>query len=66
MKLEKNHFFQPAHIFEFYIEFLVAKRIVPSTLITHKFPLKKYKEAFDTIVNKSESYAVKAVFDFSN
>jgi len=54
------------HAFEFFMEFLETKRIDPSILITHKYPLKEYKKAFDTLANKSESYAVKAVFDFSN
>jgi threonine dehydrogenase-like Zn-dependent dehydrogenase len=54
-----------AHAFEFFLEFIATKRIDPSLLITHKFPLKDYKDAFDTLANKSESHAVKVIFDFS-
>ncbi len=54
-----------AHALEFFMEFLATKRIDPSILVTHKFPLKKYKDAFDALAKKSESHAVKAVFDFS-
>jgi threonine dehydrogenase-like Zn-dependent dehydrogenase len=55
-----------AHAFEFFMEFLATKRIDPSILITHKFPLERYKDAFDTLANKSESNAIKVIFDFSN
>jgi len=55
-----------AHAFEFFMEFLELKKINPSILITHKYPLKEYKNAFDILSNKSESSAVKVVFDFSN
>ncbi len=54
------------HAFEFFMEYLAKKRIDPSILITHKFPLTAYKDAFDTLANKSESHAVKVVFKFSN
>lgn len=55
-----------AHAFKFFMEFLETKRIDPSILITHKYPLKEYKKAFDILSNKSVSSAVKVVFDFSN
>jgi threonine dehydrogenase-like Zn-dependent dehydrogenase len=55
-----------AHAFEFFIEFLVTQKIDPSILITHKFPLEEYQEAFDSLAYKSQTQAVKVLFDFSN
>ncbi len=55
-----------AHAFEFFMEFLAAKRIDPSLLITHNFPLENYQDAFNLLANKSQSHAVKVVFDFSD
>lgn len=55
-----------AHAFEFFLEFLAIKRIDLFKFITHKFPLERYKEAFDMLANKSESHAIKVLFDFSN
>lgn len=54
------------HTFEFFIDFLTSKRIKPSVLFTHKFPLIEYKKAFDALANKSDSHAVKIVFNFSD
>jgi len=55
-----------AHVFKFFMEFLAAKRIDPSLLITHKFKLKNYQDAFNSLANKSQSHAVKVLFDFSD
>ncbi|MFW9818869.1 MAG: zinc-binding dehydrogenase [Candidatus Thorarchaeota archaeon] len=55
-----------AHAFEFYLEFLAANRIDPSELITHKFTLKEYKTAFDTLADKSKSHAIKVLFSFGD
>jgi threonine dehydrogenase-like Zn-dependent dehydrogenase len=55
-----------AHALEFLMEFLTKKLIDPSKLITHKLALKDYKNAFNLLANKSESHAVKVLFDFTN
>lgn len=54
------------HAFQYYLNFLSEGLIEPQMLITQKFPLTTYKDAFDTLSNKSESHAVKVVFKFSN
>jgi len=54
------------HAFEHYLKFLENKIIDPSLLITHKFPLGKYKEAFNALAYKRRSQAVKVVFDFTS
>ncbi|MFX1503532.1 MAG: zinc-binding dehydrogenase [Promethearchaeota archaeon] len=54
------------HAFEFYMEFIKKNRIDPSRLITYKFPIKDYINAFDRLANKSESHAVKVIFDFTD
>ncbi len=54
------------HAFQYYLNFLSEGLIDPQMLITHKFPLNAYKDAFNTLANKSESQAVKVVFKFSN
>ncbi|KKN29758.1 hypothetical protein LCGC14_0840870 [marine sediment metagenome] len=55
-----------AHAFVFFLKFLSEKRIDTSILITHKYPLEKYKKAFDTLTTKSTSHAIKVVFDFTD
>ncbi len=54
------------HAFQHYLNFLSEELIDPQMLVTHKFPLNAYKDAFDTLANKSESHAVKVVFKFLN
>ncbi len=54
-----------AHAFEFYLDFLKEKRLDPGFLVTHKFRLERYCDAFDALISKSGSAAVKAVFDFT-
>ncbi|MFW9876236.1 MAG: zinc-binding dehydrogenase, partial [Candidatus Thorarchaeota archaeon] len=46
------------HAFQHYINFLSEGLIDPQMLITHKFPLIAYKDAFETLANKSKSHAV--------
>jgi threonine dehydrogenase-like Zn-dependent dehydrogenase len=53
------------HAFEFFLEFLKEKRIDVSPLVTHKFPLKQYRDAFNALADKKESNAIKVVFDFT-
>ena len=54
------------HAFQHYLDFLSEGLIDPKLLITHKFPLNAYKDAFTTLANKAESHAVKVLFEFSN
>ncbi|MFW9882681.1 MAG: oxidoreductase, partial [Candidatus Thorarchaeota archaeon] len=54
------------HAFQHYINFLSEGLINTQMLITHKFPLTDYKDAFEALANKSKSHAVKVLFDFSN
>jgi threonine dehydrogenase-like Zn-dependent dehydrogenase len=53
------------HAFEFYLRFLKDKKIDPSLLITHKFQLDKYQDAFNVLANKRHSRAIKVLFDFT-
>jgi L-iditol 2-dehydrogenase len=52
------------HAFQHYLNFLSEGLIDPQMLITHKFPLKAYKDAFYILANKFKSHAVKVVFEF--
>jgi threonine dehydrogenase-like Zn-dependent dehydrogenase len=54
-----------AHAFEFFLEFLKNKLIDTSGLVTHKFPIDHYTEAFDVLSKKGSSNAIKVVFDFT-
>ena len=54
-----------AHALEFFLEFIVAKTIDPLLLLTHKFPLKNYQKAFDTLAGKTGTNAVKVAFEFT-
>jgi threonine dehydrogenase-like Zn-dependent dehydrogenase len=54
-----------AHAFELILESLAKKKIDPSCLLTHRFPLERYEEAFDTLAQKARSGVVKVVFDFT-
>jgi len=53
------------HAFQLYLNFLSEGLINPQMLITHKFQLVQYREAFDTLSNKGESHAIKVVFEFN-
>ena len=53
------------HAFQHYLNFLSDGLIDPQMLITHKFPLDAYKDAFDTLDHKSKTHAVKVLFEFS-
>ena len=54
------------HAFQHYLNFLSEGLIDPQMLITHKFPLSAYKDAFKTLDNKYKSHAVKVIFEFSH
>lgn len=45
------------------IELMVKGKVDLSPLITHRFPLNKYKDAFATVVNKGKEACMKAVFE---
>ena len=51
------------HAMEWYFEFLRAKRIDVTPIITHRFPLAKYRDAFMTCSAQGEHGAVKVLFD---
>ena len=53
------------HAFQFYLDFISEGLIDPQMLITHKFPLTQYREAFDTLSIKGESHAIKVLFEFN-
>jgi len=53
-----------AHAFEFFLDFLAEKKIDTTPLVTHKFSLEQYQDAFDVMSNKKESNAIKIVFNF--
>ncbi|MHA2005684.1 MAG: zinc-dependent alcohol dehydrogenase [Promethearchaeota archaeon] len=61
----ENYEGKKAHAFEFFLEFLERERINTSILITHKYPIEKYQEAFNSLARKSQSHAIKAVFNFT-
>ncbi len=56
---------QKAHAFEFFMDFLAKKKINLKSIVTHKFPLEQYQEAFNLLAKKENSNAVKVVFDFN-
>ena len=45
------------------IELMKSGKVDLSPLVTHRFPLAKYKEAFATLVNKGKEACMKAVFE---
>ena len=53
------------HAFEFFLDFLAENIIDTTPLVTHKFSLERYQDAFGVMANKKESNAVKVVFDFT-
>ena len=46
------------------LDLLAAGRIDLSPLVTHRFPLHEYQQAFETVLGKRRSGVVKAVFAF--
>jgi threonine dehydrogenase-like Zn-dependent dehydrogenase len=51
------------HAMAWYFDFLVAGRLDVTPIITHRFPLASYREAFMTCYAQGESSAVKVLFD---
>ena len=52
------------HAMEHYFELIRTKRIDVTPIITHRFPLDAYREAFRCTHNQGETGAVKVVFEF--
>ncbi|MCJ7771576.1 MAG: alcohol dehydrogenase catalytic domain-containing protein [Desulfobacterales bacterium] len=59
------HVIHPNEIssFDFAADFLVKKKIDTSGLITHRFPMEKYREAVKTFLSKGKHKAIKIVLD---
>jgi threonine dehydrogenase-like Zn-dependent dehydrogenase len=54
-----------AHAVEHYLRLLTARRIDPEGVLTHKLPLRSYKDAFLAARSRGGSASVKVAFDFS-
>ena len=52
------------HAMEWYLEFLNTKRIDVTPIITHRYRLDAYKDAFMTCWDQGKSGAVKVLFEF--
>src|SRR5512143_520156 len=52
------------HAMEHYLDLVRAKTIDVTPILTHRFPLDDYKEAFRTTHDQGETGAVKVLFDF--
>ncbi len=53
------------HGFEHYLTLCAEKRLDPTPMITHRFPLVRYREAFVTARDKRRHGSVKVLFDFT-
>lgn len=54
---------RPMRTLQIAIELMRLGKVDLSPLITHRFPLEKYKEAFATVANKGRGACMKAVFE---
>ncbi len=52
------------HAMEWYFEFLQTKRLDVTAIITHRYQLDAYKDAFMSCWDQGKSGAVKVLFDF--
>jgi threonine dehydrogenase-like Zn-dependent dehydrogenase len=52
------------HAMEWYLEFLHTKRLDVTPIITHRYGLEAYKDAFMTCWDQGKSGAVKVLFEF--
>jgi threonine dehydrogenase-like Zn-dependent dehydrogenase len=50
--------------YEVGLELMAQKKLDLSPLLTHRFKLSKYKQAFRTLADRGRSNAFKAVFAF--
>ncbi|MDB4935237.1 MAG: hypothetical protein JWP87_2209 [Labilithrix sp.] len=55
-----------AHAIEHYLELSASRRIDPEGVLSHRFPLGDFKEAFLAARSKGGCPAVKVAFDFTN
>jgi threonine dehydrogenase-like Zn-dependent dehydrogenase len=51
--------------YEWYLEFVKENRLDPTGLLTHKFPLSQYQEAFNTMAAEAQTKRIKVAFDFT-
>ena len=51
------------HAMEWYFEFIQTQRLDATPIITHRFPLEAYREAFMTCYAQGDHAAVKVLFD---
>lgn len=51
--------------YEWYLEFVKEGRLDPTGLLTHKFPLSQYQDAFNTMAFEEKTKRIKVVFDYS-
>ena len=52
------------HAIEHYLRLVTQGKLDPSGLITHRFHLEQFQEAFTLMHNKGKHGAIKALFDF--
>jgi threonine dehydrogenase-like Zn-dependent dehydrogenase len=52
------------HAIEHYLDLVRDKRVDVTPILTHRFPLPEYKEAFRVTHNQGDTGAVKVLFDF--
>ena len=53
------------HAMQIYLK-LVERGLDVSSLLTHRFPLEKWRDAFMTMANRRGTNAVKVAFEFKN
>ena len=53
------------HAMEWYLEFVRTKRVDVTPIITHRYRLDHYQDAFMTCWDQGKNAAVKVLFDFS-
>lgn len=53
-----------AHAFEHYFSLLQDGRIDVSGILTHRFDLDDWRDAFTTIIGQGDTGAIKVAFDF--
>jgi threonine dehydrogenase-like Zn-dependent dehydrogenase len=55
-----------AHAYGHYFRLLQEGRVDPSTIVTHRFPLSRYRDALVTARGKKKPRAIKVVFDYGD
>jgi len=50
--------------FDLVIRLIKEKRLNLNSLVTHRFRLRDYRKALETVTNKRNSHVIKAVFEF--